>query len=629
MPKPASSDASCEPGTVSPGEPAIADYKPIADYAVIGDMHAAALIAADGSIDWACLPYFDSPAIFLRLLDRQKGGYCAVRVAGMVSTSRRYIEGTNILETAFTARSGSLVVTDFMPLRRASDVGQQAGRIVRLLRCTSGSVDLWMELKPTFTFASEQSRIHSAAPGSVLFEGLDHCLLMHAPNIQIGEGGRATTTFRLDAGDTKCVTMSCSASRAALDALELHSPVTALEETQRYWADWSGRLHYQGDYRAEVLRSILILKLLTFAPTGAIVAAPTTSLPEVIGGRRNWDYRLSWIRDSQFVLTAFMHCGYFEEAHGFFRFLRKAATGPADQLQVLYDIRGERAGGETELNYLDGYHHSQPVRIGNAAGRQRQSDIFGELLNCMYVYCHMAGSEAEKKERADEMWPMARSMAGYVARHWREPDQGIWESRNTAQHYVHSKAMCWTALDRAIRLAAAVNVTTELKCWRYERDTIFESIAAHGFNTTIQAFVQSYGSEVLDAAVLRLPLQGVIDAADPRMRSTVEQLERRLLKDGLLYRYSDGEETGEGAFTSCTLWLINYYVLLGRMERARELLDHLLSFQSPLGLFSEEINPLTGEQLGNFPQALTHVAVISAIRHLEGGLRPGALQILR
>ena len=628
MPKPAPSDASGEPGTVWPGQ-TIQDYKPIADYAVIGDMHTAALIAADGSIDWACLPYFDSPAVFLRLLDRQKGGYCAVRVADMVSKSRRYIEGTNILETAFTARSGSLVITDFMPLRRTSDTEQQAGRIARLLRCTSGSVDLRIDLKPTFTFASEQSRIHAPAPGFVVFEGRDHCLLMQAPNIQIREGGRATTTFRLDAGDTKCVTMSCSGSRAPLDAMELRSPVTALEETQRYWADWSGRLHYQGNYRAEVLRSILILKLLTFAPTGAIVAAPTTSLPELIGGRRNWDYRLSWIRDSQFVLTAFMHCGYFEEAHGFFRFLRKAATGPVDQIQTLYGIRGERAGGETELNYLDGYRHSQPVRIGNAAGRQRQSDIFGELLNCMYVYYHMAASEAEKKERADEIWPMAQSIAGYVARHWREPDQGIWESRHAARHYVHSKAMCWTALDRAIRLAAAVNATTELRYWRFERHRIFESIAAHGFNTTMQAFVQSYGSDILDAAVLRLPLQGVIDAADPRMRSTVEQLERKLLKDGLLYRYSDGQrETREGSFTSCTLWLINYYVLLGHIERARDLLDHLLSFQSQLGLFSEEIDPLTGEQLGNFPQALTHVALISAIRHLEGGPSPGALQAL-
>jgi GH15 family glucan-1,4-alpha-glucosidase len=348
-------------------------------------MHSAALVAADGSIDWACLPYFDSPAVFLRLLDRQKGGYCAIGVTGMVGISRRYIEGTNILESVFKARSGCLVVTDFMPLR-TSDAGQQAGRIIRLLRCTSGSVNLWIDVKPTFAFASEEAQIHSQARDLVVFEGREHHLFLHAPNIQIREGGRASTTFQLDAGETKCVTMSCSASRAPLNAIEAHASVRALEETQRYWADWSGRLRYQGNYRNEILRSILILKLLTFASTGAIVAAPTTSLPEAIGGRRNWDYRLSWIRDSQFVLTAFMHCGYFEEAHRFFEFLRKAAKGPVDQLQILYDIRGEREHRETELNYLEGYRHSRPVRVGNAAGCQKQSDIFGELLNCMYIY---------------------------------------------------------------------------------------------------------------------------------------------------------------------------------------------------------------------------------------------------
>lgn len=602
-------------------------YRPIADYAVIGDLHGAALIASDGSIDWACLPYFDSPAVFLRLLDRQLGGYCEVRVAGMTGTSRRYIEGTNILETTFAATTGLLVVTDFMPVR-TSDGGEQAGRIVRLLRCTSGSIDLTIEIKPTFAFASQASRIQSLAPGLVVFEGRDHRLLFHAPDIQILEGGRAVSNLRLDSGDTKCVTISCSLLESPLDATELDAP-GALAETQRYWTDWSGRLRYQGDYRNEILRSILILKLLTFAPTGAIVAAPTTSLPEIVGGSDNWDYRLSWIRDSQFVLTAFMHGGYFEEAHRFFQFLKQAAKGPVDQLQILYDIRGRKAGQETALSYLEGYRHSQPVRAGNAAGSQKQADIFGELLNCMYVYCHMAGPEAGKSERANEVWPMAQAIADYVVQHWREPDQGIWESRKRAQQYVHSKAMCWTALDRAIRLASLVNTTGHVERWRQERDAILRSILTHGFNVERGAFVQSYGSDVLDAAVLRLPLQGVIDATDPRMRSTVEQLERHLMQDGLVYRYTgESGEAEEGAFTSCTLWLINYYVLVGRRDRAREVLDHLLSFQSELGLFSEEINPRSGEQLGNFPQALTHVALISAIRHLESGERPGALPAL-
>jgi GH15 family glucan-1,4-alpha-glucosidase len=618
MSKQAPSDAPGEPHSFSARQRA--DYKPIADYGVIGDMHSAALIAADGSIDWACLPYFDSPAVFLRLLDCDKGGYCAVRVAGLVKTSRCYLDGTNILQTTFTAGSGTLVVSDFMPLRPASDAGQQAGRIIRAFRCTSGSVDLSIDIKPTFAFASEQSQIHSRAPGVVVFEGRNVRLLVEAPGIEVHEDGTARSAFRLKAGDTKFVTTACTGSRAPLEVMDPGYPPMAFKETQRYWTDWSIRFDYQGDYRDEILRSILTLKLLTFAPTGAIVAAPTSSLPEVIGGGRNWDYRLSWIRDSQFVLKAFMHCGYFEEAHRFFQFLKKAANGPVDQLQILYDIRGERAGRETELRHLQGYRHSHPVRVGNAASRQKQSDIYGELLNCMYVYCNMAASEAEKKARAHELWPMAQSLADYVVRHWCEPDHGIWESRETPRQYVHSKAMCWTALDRAIRLASDLNASSGVKCWRQERNTILESIRAHGFDKTLGAFVQSYGSEVLDASVLRLPLQGVIDADDPRMRSTVEQIERRLLEDGLLYRYTDAQgEPGEGAFTSCTLWLINYYVLIGREQRARHLLDHLLSFQNELGLFSEEINPRSREQLGNFPQALTHAALISAIRHLEGG----------
>ena len=321
--------APSEPDPVSPHPRAIPDYKPIADYGVIGDMHSAALIAADGSIDWACLPYFDSPAVFLRLLDRQKGGYCAIRVADRISTSRRYLTGTNILETTFTASSGSLTVTDFMPLRGTSEVGQQAGRIIRLLRCTSGSVDLWVDIKITFAFASEQSRPDTRGSDIVIFKGGDYSLVVHAPDIQIRDGSRAAAALRLGSGETKCVTVSCVPSGLALEAGEVQDLVAILEETQRYWTAWSGRLNYQGAYRDEILRSVLILKLLTFAPTGAIVAAPTTSLPEIIGGRNNWDYRLSWIRDSQFVLTAFMHCGYFEEAHRFFRFLRNTATGLA------------------------------------------------------------------------------------------------------------------------------------------------------------------------------------------------------------------------------------------------------------------------------------------------------------
>lgn len=343
-----------------------------------------------------------------------------------------------------------------------------------------------------------------------------------------------------------------------------------------------------------------------------------------MGGSRNWDYRLSWIRDSQFVITALMHCGYEEEAHGFFQFLKRAAGGPADQLRILYDIRGDSASDEAEIDELEGYRRSRPVRIGNAAGRQKQSDIYGELLNCIFVYCHMAASKADKQQRAAEIWPLARSLADHVVRHWEEPDQGIWESRESPRQFVHSKAMCWTALDRAIRLASLGDGSFD-RAWMRERDKILESIGVHGFNPRVGAFVQSYGSEVLDAAVLRMPLLGVIPANDPRMLSTIKQVERRLLRNGLLMRYTDTKgPSREGAFTSCTLWLINNYILLGSIDQAREALDHLLSFSNDLRLYSEEINPDNGEQLGNFPQALTHVALISTLRHL-GGLRPGSL----
>lgn len=602
------------------------DYRPISDYAVIGDMRTSALIAADGSIDWACLPYFDSPAVFLRLLDRLKGGYCGVHVSGLIKTSRRYRERTNILETTFTSGSGSLILSDFMPVLGNGEHRPPCSRIVRLVHCTAGHVNLEFDIKPTFAFAGQRSRVHVPAPGVVAFEGNNHSLFVHAPDLAIRNDGKAIATCRVDAGGSNCVILSCEASTAPVSRLDPQDAMTALKETERYWSAWSGRLNYGGDYKDEILRSLLVLKLLTFAPTGAIVAAPTTSLPEVVGGRRNWDYRFSWIRDSQFVLTAFMHCGYVDEARRFFSFLQAAAGSPVEQLQILYDIRGHRAAQETDLNYLDGYRCSRPVRVGNAAGRQKQSDVYGELLNCMYLYCHTAASEAERKNRVGEIWPMARALADYVVQHWREPDHGIWELRGVTRQYVHSKGMCWAALDRAIKLASRIDAPREAEGWARERDVIMRSISTEGFNARIGAFVQSYGSEVLDAAILRLPLQGVLDAADPRMRSTVECLEKRLLREGQLYRYAGTDQ--EGAFTSCTLWLINYYVLAGRIGRARELLDHLLSFQNDLGLLSEEINPDTGEQLGNFPQALTHVALISAIRHVEGGLRPGALQLL-
>lgn len=601
-------------------------YRPIADYGVIGDMHSAALIASDGAIDWACLPYFDSPPVFFRLLDQTSGGYCVVELAGRTGASRKFIEGTNILETTFTSNAGSITLTDFMPVQPGPESRQRCSRMIRLVRCTAGQAEIRFECRPTLSFHPSSTRPRSIGSHAIRFEEKDQRVVVEGPNLSVRSDDTVTATANLRAAETAWFAISSASDQAQYAALDADSVSAALDQTRRYWKAWSGRLDYQGDYGDEVRRSILSLKLLIFAPTGAIVAAPTTSLPERIGGDWNWDYRFSWIRDSQFVLTALMHCGYEDEAHEFFRFLKQAAGGPVDQLDILYEIRGKRAGEEKNFAGLEGYRGSRPVRVGNAAARQKQLDIYGELLNCMFVYCHLASKE-EKAHRVMESWQLAQGLADHVVRHWREPDQGIWESRGPARQFVHSKAMCWTALDRAIRLAFMGKVKFDVAPWERERAAIHESVIAQGYNADIGAFVQSYGSQALDASVLRLPLQAMIPAGDSRMLSTIRQIERQLLRNGLVMRQTDSQSSQKGAFTSCTLWLVNNYILLGRMDQAKEMLDHLLSFQNDLGLYSEEIDTESGQQLGNFPQALTHVALISAIRHLEG-LRPGSLHAL-
>ena len=606
-------------------------YRPIADYGVIGDMHTAVLVSSDGSIDWGCLPHFDSAAMFLRLLDHRKGGYCSVDVASLIAASRRYLGSTNVLETTLIAQRGRLVLTDFMPVQKRQEpepTGRDVSadhRVVRLLRCTEGIVDISFAIKPTFSFASETARVHVIREGLAVFEGRSDLLQVQCPRLTVRDDGRGLAQFQIRAGEQVYVMLSYGSAGSDIQPWALSDALEALERTQQYWTEWSSSFCYDGDYHDEVLRSALLLKLLTFEPTGAIVAAPTTSLPEAIPGERNWDYRLSWLRDSQFVITALMHCGYFGEAHDFFHFLKKASKGPVDQLQILYGVRGERVQSERLLTYLDGYRGSKPVRIGNAAGGQKQLDVYGELLNCIYAYSNIA-AETDQKSHAEELWPMVEPLADFVVRHWREPDNGIWESRGGQRHFVHSKAMCWVALDRAIKLASIVGKPDRVSAWRTERATILDSVLTAGFSPEAGAFVQSYGSHMLDASVLRLPIHGMIDAADPKMLSTIRQIERRLVKNGLVYRYVDiGDNIpgDEATFTTCTFWLINNYILLGRLEEAKELFEHVLSFQNSLQLFAEEIEPVSREQLGNFPQALTHVALMSSAGHLESWKRSG------
>ena len=600
-------------------------YRPIGDYGVIGDMHSAMLISSEGSIDWGCLPHFDSPAVFLRLLDHRKGGYCSIQPAGVIASSRRYLGPTNILETTFTTRTGRLVLIDFMPVQKRKETeptGKDVAadhRVIRLLRCPQGTVDVAIDIKPTFSFASEAVQVHKLGQGIALFKGRTDALQVQCPRLFVQDEGRVSSEIQLHAGEQACVVLSYGTVGATVQPWALEDALRALDRTQAYWKEWSETFRYQGEYQEQMLRSALLLKLLTYEPTGAIVAAPTTSLPEAIGGARNWDYRLTWLRDSQFVITALMYRGYFGEAHDFFHFLKDASKGPIDELQILCGIRGERVQSEQLLTHLDGYRGSRPVRVGNAAGSQKQLDVYGELLNCMHAYSHIA-AKADQRPHAEEVWGMVEPLADFVVQHWREPDNGIWESRGGQRHFVTSKAMCWVALDRAIQLAAITGATGHVPRWSKERDAIRESVLGEGFNAEIGAFVQSYGSRMLDASVLRLPIYGLIDPADPRMLATIQRIERQLMKNGLVYRYVDiGDNIpgDEATFTSCTFWLINNYILLDRWEEARELFHHVLSFQNPLYLFAEEIEPLTREQLGNFPQALTHVSLMSAAGHME------------
>ena len=423
----------------------------------------------------------------------------------------------------------------------------------------------------------------------------------------------------LTQGERVPLVLTYTASDGAVAPLGNDEVLNALDETVAYWREWSGRCAHEGPHREAVLRSALTLKLLTFEPTGAIIAAPTTSLPEEIGGVRNWDYRFSWLRDSAFLLRALMNLGYFGEARDFLRFLCRACECPASEFQILYDIHGRPGRPEESLTHLDGYRGSKPVRIGNAAASQKQLDVYGELVDCIYIYARGGLRDDALEGFLSEIWPTVTSVADYVVRHWLDPDSGIWEVRGGERHFVHSKAMCWVALDRALKLSGLRRVHDQDATSRErERDTIWRSLLRHGFDARIGAFVQSYGSTALDASVLRLPMLGVMPAADPRMRSTVERIERGLVRNGLVYRYLDSDDGlpgGEGTFAICTFWLVNNYVMQGRLDEAERVFGHVLSYANDLGLFAEELEPATGEQLGNFPQGFTHIALVnSALR---------------
>ena len=616
------------------------EYPPIDDYGLISDMHSCALVSKTGSIDWCCLPRFDSASIFGRILDWEKGGFFEITTRDTRSVKRRYIPGTNVLETTFETDTGVATLTDFMPVGQTAHQAEQEGptdqqtvhrgdqedrpdqQLVRILECTSGSVSFTVKCYPRFEYGSIVPHAYLSSSHTGFANGGAEAISFWCSNPLHQEDDGYWSEGELTAGQKLWAAIRYEwrfthhyiATTHVEDRNEAELS-KLLAETIQFWQEWSSICTYSGKYHDAVLRSALTLKALTYAPSGGLVAAATTSLPEVIGGSRNWDYRFTWIRDASFALYGLFILGYTAEARAFKGWLEWASAGRARDLQLMYGLGGEKRLSEVELPGLMGYRRSRPVRIGNAAYSQFQLDVYGEIMDSAHLYRRYVG------EFDTGYWEYLRRVVSFVIDHWREPDEGIWESRVGRQHFVFSKVWCWVALDRAIKAARALKLPGDIDLWRRIRTEIREDILTNGFDTDRGAFVQAYGSKALDAANLMLPLVGFIKADDPRMLSTIRAVESELTSpQGFVYRYKtfdDGLGGVEGIFAICTFWLVDDLILLGEIDRARQLFEKILSFTNDLGLLSEEIDPESGQMLGNFPQAFSHLGIINTAVHLE------------
>jgi len=589
-------------------------YKPLAAYGLIGDARTAVLVGADGQVDWAPLPDFDAPAVFAALLDPGAGTF-ALRPAEPFRARQYYERGTNILVTEFKTRGGTARVRDFMPYvpgRRAP-----TAEIHRLVEGVSGRVPMEVVFAPRFGYGLVAPRMRLGATG-VLAEGAGATLAL-ATEVPLGlEGERAVGRFSLEAGDEVWFVADWGARR--VHPVRAYQPPRQLWRTREFWRGWLEHLAYQGRYRSWVERSLLVLKLLVYEPTGAIVAAPTTSLPEWPGGVRNWDYRYTWVRDSAFVLKVLFQAGYTEEGTAYFDWLLRQGLEHGADLQVLYGIRGERHVPERELP-LRGYRDSRPVRVGNAAAGQFQLDIYGSLLDAALRYDRLGGVLTVSE------WERLAELLEVVRRRWREPDAGIWEARAEPLHYTYSKVWAWVALDRAARLAEKHGLDAPVSEWRREAERVRAEVLERAWDPELSAFTQAYGVPRLDASVLVMPEVGFLPASDPRFVATREAVVTALTagRYPLLYRYPPGEGDGisgpEGAFLLVSFWLVDALTLAGELKRARAALEALLERANPLGLFAEEVHPETGELLGNFPQGFSHLGLLNAVFRLDAARR--------
>lgn len=592
----------------------------IGDYAIIGDTHTAALIDREGSIDWCCLPRFDSPAVFLRLLDTHRGGFFRVAPVGHHTATRRYLPSTNVLETTFLSAHGGATLTDFMPWS-SELLAEEVQPIVRIVEALGESTEVAVDWAPTFDYARASATLHDFDGGVVAVGGLGSLALLSPGKLTRDGLGGVHARLSVAAGQKAAFVCAFGPSAsAAIEAARAVRPTASLEHTTSAWRDWSARCTYEGAHRELIQRAALILKLLTYAPTGAMIASPTTSLPEATGGSRNWDYRYVWLRDSALMLRALMALGHHSEAQRFFDWLETLciACGCRAPIRIAYTVGGSPVPCEEELEHLAGFGGARPVRIGNAAGTQIQLDVFGEVLDAAWT-CQSAMGW-----RRPNLWAVLVELADHAARRWRDPDAGIWEMRRSPAHHVGSKLLCWVALDRAIRLAASLRVAAgDVEHWETERAAIRATILRDGFDESLGTFTQTLGSRALDASALRIPLLGFLPASDPRVRSTVERIRARLCDRGLVRRYvaDDGLPHGEGAFALCTSWLVAVLADMGRVEDAQRHLEALVASANDVGLMAEEIDPETSAPLGNFPQGFTHLGLIDCVIRVEHATR--------